>query len=82
MSHHFMWHVGFLKQSSDGVSLIEGAANASSRCCILVAPTIGAVITVFDKSHARAICARETPRSAAKRATWSTTFLSASAAFA
>jgi hypothetical protein len=41
------------------------AAIASSRWCSLVAPTIGAVITGFDKSQASAICARETPRALA-----------------
>ena len=62
---------------SAAVRLTDNASTESFRWCNLVAPTIGAVISAFDKTHASAICALGTFLSCAIFATASTTRLSA-----
>ena len=55
--------------TSSSDSFNETAATASSRCCNFEAPMIGAVIAGFESIHAKATCARETPRADAISAT-------------
>src|SRR5665811_2314517 len=62
--------------TSSWVSTISSDAIASSRCAGLRAPVIGAETTGLRDTHARAICARDTPRVAAIDATASTMTLS------
>ena len=55
---------------------ILSAATASSRCAILLAPTIGAGDAGFDNIQASAICEFDTPRRSAISAIRSTTWKS------
>ena len=54
-------------RTSSRDSFTPSAATASSRCCIFVAPTMGAVTPSFWSSHASAICACGSPRAFATR---------------
>src|ERR1035437_7704279 len=58
--------------TSSWVSTISSDAIASSRCAGFRAPVIGAETTGLRDTHARAICARDTPRVAAIDATAAT----------
>ena len=68
------------RATSSSLSSRSSAATASSRCCGLVAPTIGAVTDRLARStQASATWAGGTPRASATSATRSTTARSASA---